>query len=219
MFQKWVYTAAAAFLLLLQFSSGSALPGCPTHCGDLEVPFPFGLGSGSNCSLDESFEILCNTSSNPPTPYLNPHRVDLITTYWPFPVVEVVDIRLDVSQIRVKYPNLAVSCYDLGDNGTQQQRDVVLNQTLRHTSMIDLGATAFVFSEDNWITAVGCDDLATVTAVGYRTCLSYCENNDGGNGSCAIDGNIYSGNGCCRADIPKGNFYFYLPSSNCRISN
>ncbi|KAJ9545273.1 hypothetical protein OSB04_024980 [Centaurea solstitialis] len=43
-------------------------PGCETRCGDLIIPYPFGIGTSSNCSISPEFSIHCNTSSNPPKP-------------------------------------------------------------------------------------------------------------------------------------------------------
>jgi hypothetical protein len=34
-------------------------PDCPSKCGDVEVPFPFGFTKG--CYLDESFNITCDS--------------------------------------------------------------------------------------------------------------------------------------------------------------
>ncbi|KAG8388354.1 hypothetical protein BUALT_Bualt02G0117100 [Buddleja alternifolia] len=177
-------------LLSLTFSATHPItkPGCQTQCGNLAIPFPFGIVS--NCSMDPSFHIHCNTSTNPPKAYL------FNTSF------EVTDIY--GSQIWVKYPNLlAVSCYDsLG------------NKTVSSNISIDLSSTQYTVAENNWLTAIGCDDLVTIQGRNVESsfgggCLSFCSNSNdsesGGNGVCPDNGNGYlPGNGCCRTTIPRG---------------
>ncbi|XP_055807604.1 wall-associated receptor kinase 2-like [Solanum dulcamara] len=38
-------------------------PGCPKQCGNVTVPYPFGIGSG--CAYDSGFQIDCNISEKP----------------------------------------------------------------------------------------------------------------------------------------------------------
>nr|XP_029122171.1 wall-associated receptor kinase-like 10 [Elaeis guineensis] len=60
--------AEALLLLLLQLASllaeavtatPDALPGCPAKCGNLTIPYPFGIGQGC---FREGFDITCNES-------------------------------------------------------------------------------------------------------------------------------------------------------------
>ncbi|XP_031115719.1 putative wall-associated receptor kinase-like 16 [Ipomoea triloba] len=45
-----------------------AKPNCVDHCGNVSIPFPFGLTK--YCSLNSYFFITCNTSYYPPQPFL-----------------------------------------------------------------------------------------------------------------------------------------------------
>uniref|UniRef100_A0A453LNB7 EGF-like domain-containing protein n=1 Tax=Aegilops tauschii subsp. strangulata TaxID=200361 RepID=A0A453LNB7_AEGTS len=65
-------TAAALLLILLPLSAGAApapaqigMPGCDTSCGNLSVPYPFGMGP-SRCYHSPGFNLTCDRSSNPP---------------------------------------------------------------------------------------------------------------------------------------------------------
>jgi hypothetical protein len=50
-------------LLLLTYGLAEAKapiakPGCPTDCGNVSIPYPFGTRRG--CYMNQSFEIVCN---------------------------------------------------------------------------------------------------------------------------------------------------------------
>ncbi|GMN21701.1 hypothetical protein TIFTF001_047312 [Ficus carica] len=41
---------------------------CDAQCGNMKIPFPFGIGS--HCSVDKWFEIFCDKSTTPHRPFL-----------------------------------------------------------------------------------------------------------------------------------------------------
>lgn len=198
------------FLVLLPLGSTSCIstqkPGCPDRCGDISIPYPFGVGS--DCSLEASFNITCNTSSNPHKPYLNIDNEKIL---------QVVDIKLDnPPQIRIKYPYpLSVACYNISAD----------NKRWKDWNTIDLQET-YTISEDNWLTAIGCDDfVAATTWIGNQSfrdaCIGYywMPNYSTDLGTCPSNGDGNSvGEGCCRSPISKGEYKWLGWNNNETVS-
>ncbi|KAG6415784.1 hypothetical protein SASPL_123202 [Salvia splendens] len=115
----------------ISYSSSIARFGCLDQCGKLGIPCPFEVGA--NCYLSPSFEILCNTSTNPPTAYLA--------------ILDKEIFDINSSKVLVNYPNLAWSCYN--------QTGITEKQIM----IIDLSRTEYTLSEENSITAIGCDHM------------------------------------------------------------
>ncbi|XP_057795909.1 uncharacterized protein LOC131012021 [Salvia miltiorrhiza] len=181
----------------ISFSSSSiAKNGCQDQCGGLSIPFPFGIGQ--NCYLAPSFEIECDTSTNPPKAYLSVMKAE-ITNF-------------NSSQVWVNYPTLGLACYNWSDS---QQRII---KTEEKSLIIDLATTQYTLSEDSWISVIGCDDVMVGTirhatnriSVG-TICAAVCKNNQISNDYYAYcptkTTEYWPGNGCCRAPIPRGTSY------------
>ncbi|XP_047330834.1 LOW QUALITY PROTEIN: wall-associated receptor kinase-like 1 [Impatiens glandulifera] len=97
-FLSWmllVATAAASYDNLGQI----AKPGCPDKCGDIDVPFPFGIGVGSNgtnCCLDDRYNLTCSGNT---TDYNS-------TLTWPKYSLDVVSINLPGNYLVARNPAL-----------------------------------------------------------------------------------------------------------------
>ncbi|KAJ4799535.1 Wall-associated kinase family protein [Rhynchospora pubera] len=72
----------AVLLLLLQINSADAalvgLPGCLTTCGNITIPFLFGIGKG--CYF-EGFNLTCNFASRPPKLFFGDGTIEVIEIY------------------------------------------------------------------------------------------------------------------------------------------
>ncbi|XP_041994948.1 wall-associated receptor kinase 4-like, partial [Salvia splendens] len=164
-----------------------SLPGCPDRCGNLSIPFPFGVGSG--CSLDPSFNISCDNLANPP----KAHLISVKNT-------ELIEIK--EFQVRINLAYLVWSCYtQTGIDGLDG--GFIVNYDIS-------GGGQYTFSDGNRVIAIGCDDSVAFNgkASGRNFaggCTTVCDSN---NGSAAIcpDGSDANeiGSGCCQTPIPKG---------------
>ncbi|KAH6781211.1 hypothetical protein C2S52_000025 [Perilla frutescens var. hirtella] len=179
----------------ISLTSSIAKYGCPDQCGKLSIPYPFGVGP--NCYLEPSFEVICDTSTNPPIAYLNVFSEEIV--------------ELNSSQVLVNYPNQAFACYSFSNS----QSGII--KTEERSLIIDLSRTQYTFSSHNWINAIGCDDMvvgiirhANRSFIG-TSCAAVCRDrliNLGTSGFCPVGTTDYSpGNGCCRAAIPRGATY------------
>ncbi|CAO2202856.1 unnamed protein product, partial [Urochloa humidicola] len=161
-------------------ASISAQPalGCQTHCGDVEIPYPFGIGTG--CAIETGFEINCNKTANG-------HEKPFIVN------VEVLNISVSSGKTRTLSP-ISTNC---GYNPNTRQMDEWLWS-------VDYSSWPYRFSNlDNKFIVIGCNTLAYIynayNRTGYTTaCASVCESPRAlTNGSCL-------GVGCCQNAIPSG---------------
>ncbi|CAI9114849.1 OLC1v1015658C1 [Oldenlandia corymbosa var. corymbosa] len=154
-----------------------AKPGCQDHCGNVSIPFPFGIGK--DCYLDQPFSVECNASR-----ILSLSNTPLVVT----------EIWLE-GQYRMLNPYVGYDCYEQ-----------VINGSVRHfnSPFIALTTDAFVFnSTANKFTVVGCDTYAFVKGTSdlrrYTTgCMSICEKQED------VRDGMCSGIGCCQTSIPSG---------------
>ncbi|XP_042038699.1 wall-associated receptor kinase-like 8 isoform X2 [Salvia splendens] len=154
------------FLLLPQLLSAAlhAKPGCQDRCGDLMIPYPFGVGP--NCSHSSYFDINCNSSTDhPPKAYLS--------------IMKKQVIEFNQTYIRLKNPYMISACYD--DLSTDNQHILTMN----------LSGTPYMLSDVSVLTAIGCDDMVLQfegsSVLGG--CSAFCaHNSDAAFGDCQFNG-------------------------------
>ncbi|KAL6282749.1 hypothetical protein ACE6H2_013678 [Prunus campanulata] len=157
---------------------------CKDKCGNVTIPYPFGIGHG--CYSRPEFSITCkesNDESEPTTPRLMETRM------------VVNNISLEVGELEIMQL-VNRDCYDAQGNLIDDQSSGGLRVYPPYT----------VSGEKNWFVAVGCDTYARFIGSrgdqNYTTgCISVCHNNNiSGN---AIDKeDSCSGMGCCETKIP-----------------
>jgi hypothetical protein len=155
-------------------------PNCDQRCGNLSIPYPFGISEG--CYLDPSFLITCDYSSRIPTPFLRKGNIT------------VLNISLD-GELRV-LSFVARDCYN--------KPGLSVNRT---NSQFTLSKFTVSYTR-NKFTVVGCDTYGYISGAvqatsgvlkNYTTgCISLCDKIE------SVDNGTCSGIGCCQTSIPEG---------------
>ncbi|KAL6655395.1 hypothetical protein ACP70R_006221 [Stipagrostis hirtigluma subsp. patula] len=143
---------------LLAGAAAARSPGCATRCGDIDVPYPFGLDP--QCAIHAGFRLNCTTVGRTTKLFHN----DL----------EVIKISVQDGKARLKTLN-SRQCYDPTTNGMKYN-----NAWLNITNL------PYVLSaDDNKIIVIGCNGLAYMLSDSYIIgCLATCDTPPK-NGSCS----------------------------------
>ena len=175
---RWVFLLMMLLLVAETTANPDVKDGCQERCGDVIVPYPFGIGE-QRCAMNENFFLHCNSTDD------GHHEL------WFGENIPARNISLLNGTVTVGI-DPSFDCYNKSGRQTG-----LFNQS------ISLGSGPFTFSDSrNMFTAVGCDTIAMVTnmdATFGAACLSLCTRNVtmSKNNSC-------SGSGCCQTSIPKG---------------
>ncbi|KAL6198502.1 hypothetical protein ACLB2K_028291 [Fragaria x ananassa] len=156
--------------------SPQALHGCSDKCGNLTIPYPFGMEEG--CYLREEFFIYCNGSTQ--------------SAYLMGSSIIVTNISLEVGEMQIS-KLIGRDCYDEEGNET----------AISTAGPFRLVPPYTISDTQNKFYAVGCDTYATME--GFRGeekvitgCISIC------NSLSSVNKNSCSGIGCCQINIPSG---------------
>jgi hypothetical protein len=162
------------FAMVAAATTTNAKPGCPSKCGHVEIPFPFGLNETEACYLDESFDIFCDSG------------IPMIGK------LAVTSISIETHELHVSN-FVARDCYD--QSGQSVRKNEPWLQASRRRSTIS--------NTKNKFTVLGCDTYAylrgSLNGERYSIgCSSTCASlRNVVNGSC-------SGIGCCEVGFPDG---------------
>nr|CAB3482812.1 unnamed protein product [Digitaria exilis] len=195
---------AATASLLPQSSSQDrqiGLPGCPTSCGDVSVPYPFGIAPG--CSL-AGFNLTCDTTHTPPRLLVGNGTLHVTSVSLDDSTVRVLGPAMDFSSVlRLKEGWSTIGTWGGTPWGLSYAGPYVLSET--HNEFILWGCN--VFAE---VRLAGAGQLIT-------SCGSVCEDPDSnGVSECALH---YNGSGhcdrcygvsCCQMPVPIASMSYYV---------
>ncbi|KAJ6709283.1 WALL-ASSOCIATED RECEPTOR KINASE-LIKE 21 [Salix koriyanagi] len=173
----------AATLSAQEFPIAKA--GCQDRCGNVTIPFPFGLTD--DCYYDAEFLITCNHTFSPPKPFLGAGNLDFTEI--------TLEGKLHIEQY------IAKDCYDAS------------GPTHSNSPYLMLGN--FIISDaDNIFVSIGCDTVASLSGhlkeagsneSEYQVgCTSLC------NSLKYVPNDTCSGIGCCQTSLAKGVNYIDL---------
>ncbi|KAL4307773.1 hypothetical protein S245_057416 [Arachis hypogaea] len=157
------------------------LEGCQSSCGDIQIPYPFGIGksskTGKNCYLSERFNLVCTNST------LHRDRGS----------IPIIGINITKGQVDMMIL-ISKSCYDKDSGPTITAGTESWLKTTYYT----------ISSMDNKFISVGCDTYGYLNSffdgATYSTgCLTRCYRES----TIIVDGKC-AGIGCCQVDIPAG---------------
>ncbi|EOA37407.1 hypothetical protein CARUB_v10011311mg [Capsella rubella] len=118
---------------------------CQTECGNIKIPYPFGIEKG--CYLNEWYKIVCKNATSP---FL--FRMGMEVVNISLPEKEYGDYNSgSFGYIRVKSPITSVGCSTDGKG---------------YGSALNLTGSPFFFGFENSLVAVGCNSKASLTNIG-----------------------------------------------------
>ncbi|KAG8057086.1 hypothetical protein GUJ93_ZPchr0002g24096 [Zizania palustris] len=153
-------------------------PGCPSKCGDVDVPFPFGIGHQCALHTRYDFKIDCLSAHDGTSrPFFRGN--------------EVTKISAEEGKAWMNM-NISSYCYD-SSSGTMKNR----------SASADFSDSPYWISEDNKVVVIGCQTFAYMEINFVLTACTLTCNED----YIPTDGEC-SGSGCCQLDFPKGTWYY-----------
>ena len=167
-------------------------PNCRYRCGNVSIPFPFGMGR--SCYMNEWYSVNCitiNTSSGAVKAFLNHTKLNQL---------ELLNVSIELQTVTINSP-IAIASYDQRQGSSVQKS-------------IDLAGSPFLFSRlDNIFVVLGCGHAKLMDGEKiWAGCTSIsCSRNYSTVQGCY-------GISCCQTTIPCIDDY-YLTSYSVNLSS
>ncbi|XP_065048995.1 wall-associated receptor kinase 5-like isoform X2 [Musa acuminata AAA Group] len=151
-----VFQIAATLLLASAVAAAAAAiskPGCLSKCGEVDIPYPFGIGT--NCSM-EGFNITCDHTTDPSKPFIGETNIEILN-------ISLVDHELSVHIFMVAQCNQQSGRY----SSTSLGLPYLFSATSNKFTVVGCSSLAYVVGK-------------TVKGRTYASgCLSYCDDAGG----------------------------------------
>ncbi|CAL4941314.1 unnamed protein product [Urochloa decumbens] len=173
--------------LLLAALAAAAEPECLTKCGNVDIPYPFGIGA--RCSRGKGFEIACvDNGSTAVLPSVSKQRIPVMNLSVAPPAVKVM---LPVAYRCYNSTGATISLFegqvDVNSHGVYRISDA-------RNRFVVLGCNSEAFTQNSPRKGRGRYDYYSY----YAGCVTYClDSRSAQDGRCASVG-------CCQVDIPPG---------------
>ncbi|GAB4830672.1 hypothetical protein Ancab_040290 [Ancistrocladus abbreviatus] len=177
--------------LSLTISEADAFPiaknGCADSCGNVSIPYPFGIGP--NCYHDSWYEIVCNKSFSPNKPFLS----GLFN-------LEVMKISMSSEDEPEALITVAIAALN------------ICTDSKPLSSSIDLRPSPYRFWAGNAFVVEGCGGsvlLRNRSKDILGGCASFCPKNNNATSGWPADTKNCFGVGCCQTSYPNSDLDFY----------
>uniref|UniRef100_A0A7N2LFX0 Wall-associated receptor kinase galacturonan-binding domain-containing protein n=1 Tax=Quercus lobata TaxID=97700 RepID=A0A7N2LFX0_QUELO len=185
------------FLLLLTYGLAEAAappmvkPNCPEFCGNVSIPYPFGM-TIADCYLNDWFKINCTGNDSSARAFLTRINMEVLEINIINPYKNDSYIILEPSIVRVKMSIIISSnCTSTGpSNGGVNMK----------------GGPFYFSSYRNKFISVGCNNMAVMTG-SDPTVLVGCNSDCDGKTMIEREAKC-SGFNCCQTTVPSGNQVF-----------
>ncbi|KAK8973426.1 hypothetical protein V6N11_054845 [Hibiscus sabdariffa] len=128
---------------LASAANSTAKPGCMESCGEVRIPYPFGIGP--NCSLNSWFEVSCNETSTPPTTLLDKINMEVLNFS-----LRSSDYDPDLEYHRVKAPAVYANCSGREDShGVNLRASPFFFSEFRNRIVVCTGGAVFALNLSN----------------------------------------------------------------------
>ncbi|KAG7590749.1 Protein kinase domain [Arabidopsis suecica] len=200
-----IFLFSLLLLLILNSAALTSLDTCRNYCGEIDIPYPFGIGKG--CYLDKGYEIECKTVSGKDVPFLSVSSKEVVDISLPR---QNHDRSMSHASLHIKSPLNSSNKQGFGSflNSTDQRNSQWLHAKQYATLELEWSLRT---TNPSLITSLGCQNKLEYTGLSHKISCT-CQNKTD------ISGIIYASCGCTEGY--RGNAYLLggcIDINECKV--